>query len=179
MSETDPKPDIVTNWWQTHLANRESGRARALAARLRRADAIAVLAEPEVHDLAKRLGMGPKQADVLVRLVQVLAHVRADDRQTLARRMGLKDPGDTSASLSALRFQRLLRLREGDLAEALRRALPMVDRRCNIHQLGWDLRLWDHPDQGDAVRTRWTFDYFGATPPETNKPQYAATESSQ
>ena len=175
MSGSETKPDIVTDWWRTHLADRDSGRARALAARLRRADAIAALAEPEVHNLARRLGMGPANAPVLVRLVQVLAHVRADDRHTLSRRLGQGDP----PPMSNLRFQRLLRARDGDFAEALRRALPMADRRCNVRQLGWDLRLWDHAEKGDGVRTRWAFDYFGATPPDADNTQDARTESPQ
>jgi len=175
LSEAESKPDIVTDWWRTHLVDRESGRARALAARLRRADAIAALAEPEVHDLASRLGMRPANAPDLVRLVQVLAHVRADDGQTLARRLG----NGEAPAMSTLRFQRLLRMREVDLTEALRRALPMADKRCNVRQLGWDLRLWDHAEKGDFVRTRWAFDYFGATPPDADNTHDARTESPQ
>lgn len=175
MSEVETKSDIVTDWWRTHLANRDSGPARALSARLRRADPISALAEPEVHELAKRLDTRPEQAAVLVRLVQVLAHVREDDRQSLARRLGAGE----SRAMSTLRFQRLLRMRGEDLTEALRRALPMSDQRCNVRQLGWDLRLWDHPEEGDGVRMRWTFDYFGASKPETDKPQNTPMEKSQ
>jgi CRISPR system Cascade subunit CasB len=154
--QTDP----ILDWWRVNIRNRDSGRARALAARLRRAGPIDALAEPEVHQLARRLGRGIGGAHQLVRLVQVLAEIREDDPQRLARRFG----GDP-ATLSPLRFQRLLRARDDEFVSAVRRAMPVVDRRCNVRALGQDLLGWDAPQVGDRIRTHWCFDYFGTEAP--------------
>jgi CRISPR system Cascade subunit CasA len=154
MSDDTETGATIARWWKANLANRENGRARALAARLRRSDGIEALVEPEVHDLAARLNLRSAGADRLVRLVQVLAGVRESGGR-LAQRLGGAQP-----VLSPLRFQRLLRARGEDVTTALRRALPMVDRRCDVAALGKDLLDWDHPEFGDKVRTKWAFDYF-------------------
>ena len=176
MSEPDNAKDPVLEWWRENIADRDSGHARALSARLRRADAAGVLTEPQVHRLAKRLRIGPARAGELVRLVQVLAHVRSDHSQSLAQRLGGSEP-----TMSQLRFQRLLRTDTAGLAEALRRALAMVDRTCNVRDLSWVVRLWEQPEQGDAVRARWAFDYFDSPRPvdidtenTTNNPETEA-----
>ncbi len=163
MNEANEKGAIISGWWKSHLANRESGRARALAARLRRSEGIEALLEPEIHDLAGRLGIRAGGANRLVRLVQVLAEVR-DGGARLAQRLGGADP-----VLSPLRFQRLIRARGEDLTVALRRALPMAERRCDVAALGKDLLYWDVPDTGDKIRTRWAFDYFS---PANSTPEH-------
>ena len=157
MTEGQGRGAMAAAWWRRALADRESGPARALAARLRRAGGIEALAEPEVQALANSLGLGPAQALGLIRLVQVLAEVRNDDRQSLARRLGGAEP-----VLSPLRLQRLLRAREEEFVTQLRRAVIMADRSCNVAFLARDLLVWDHPDWGDETRARWCFDYFGA-----------------
>lgn len=164
----DPQPIAedkgftVSRWWKQHVEPRERSGARALAARLNRANAIEALSEPAVHELLRDLGWDgrtPWQVRALLRLVRVLPMVREHTQATLAQRLGA---GDTPP-MSALRFQRLLRADDEELVTALRRALPMVDRRCNVEALGRDLIDWSAPD--DHVRTRWCFDYFGATAP--------------
>ena len=146
--------DIVRHWWRERIGARESSAARALAARLNRGEGVEVLAERAVHDLALslRLTGAPMR---LVPLVQVLAAVREDRGGPLARRLG----GDP-AVLSALRFQRLIRAEGAELALQIRRALPMVERACDVGALGADLIDWS-----DATRARWAFGYFDATPP--------------
>lgn len=173
MSERDTRGAAILGWWQVNIGDRENGGARALAARLRRAGRIEALAEPEVHELARRLGLGPwpGDADRLVRLVQVLAEVRTHvggRAGRLAARFGGPEP-----ALSSLRFQRLMRAEGEDLTAALRRALPMADRTCNLADLGTDLLGWDHPEWGDEIRARWCFEYFGAQAPETHTPEGA------
>ena len=149
------RANIAAAWWRASLADRTSGPARGLAARLRRAEGIAVLAEPAVQELARRLEMGPRDAASLILLAQVLAELRENDPASLARRLG-------GCDLSTLRFQRLMRMRGDEFADALRRMIIMADRRCNVALLAADLLVWDHPDWGDAARVRWCFDYFGA-----------------
>lgn len=156
MSENLDRGQVIADWWRGSIANRESGRARALSARLRRANALEALLEPEVHLLASRLALRHSAAGELVRLVQILAEVKETRPESLPRQLGGEDP-----VLSNLRFQRLLRARGDELTQTLRRAIPMVNRSCNVSQLGTDLLSWDHPDWGDRARVRWTFDYFG------------------
>lgn len=168
MSQTQGRADVVRDWWRESLADRNSGAARGLAARLRRATPLEALSEPDVQALARRIGLGPGQAGTLVRLVQVLAEVREDDRDSLARRLG----GDPPV-MSHLRFQRLLRAEGEEVATALRRAIVMVDRRCNVERLAADLLAWDHPERGEAARRRWIFDYFAA--PQPGGPDTAET----
>jgi CRISPR system Cascade subunit CasB len=161
VTERESKGDVAARWWRERLADRESGAARGLMARLRRADALGVLAEPAVQDLARNVALRPAQAETLVRLARVLAEVREDDARSLARRLGGAEP-----VMSPLRFQRLLRAEGEEAAAALRRAVIMAERRCNVARLAADLLVWDHPDRGEAARRRWIFDYFAAPGPE-------------
>lgn len=147
--------EVCADWWRGSLADREAGAARGLAARLRRADALAVLAEPAVQMLTRRLGMGPTDAPRLIGLVQVLADLRESDHATIARRLG--------GVLSPLRFQRLMRVEGEEFTTQLRRAVVMADRRCNVARLAGDLLAWHHPEVGDRIRAQWCFDYFGAS----------------
>ena len=62
--------------------------------------------------------------------------------------------------MSQLRFERLIRSTPDEIAAAVRRALPMVERRCNAGMLGADLLFWN-----DKTRANWCFEYFGAAPP--------------
>lgn len=160
MSETQGRAGVVRDWWRDSIADRNSGAARGLAARLRRATPLEAISEPAVQALARRISVGPAQAGVLVRLVQVLAEVREDDGKSLARRLG----GDP-AVMSHLRVQRLLRAEGEEATTAIRRAVLMADRRCNVERLARDLLAWDHPEGGEVARRRWIFDYFAAPQP--------------
>jgi len=165
---SDDKKDgsgkIIFKWWRTHLGNRDtSSAARALAARLNRSQGpLEVLAEPALHALARALDLrdAVRYADRLVRIAQVLAGVREHVPARLAQRLGAGEP----PPMSTLRFQRLMRADDDDLATALRRALPMVDRACNVAALGADLYFW-----GEKTRTAWCFDYFGAPAPNSSQ----------
>lgn len=156
MSEVIPKTpgQIILGWWSHNIGARESSAARGLAARLHRAGPVAVLGEAAVHDLARALHV--TDAAALIRLVQVLAEVRDHSARPLAAVLG---QGDAPA-MSALRFQRLMRVADGDLTDALRRAIVMADRRCNVAALGFDLLHWS-----EKTRSRWCFQYFGAAAP--------------
>ncbi len=158
MSDGHSQGAVILRWWGRDLVDRQSGRARALAARLRRARGAAALAEGEVHDLAQELGLGPFERDGerLARLVSLLAGVKEHVPQTLAQRLGGPEP-----VLSTLRFQRLMRADQAEWPEALRRAIGMAEGRCNVALLGRDILYW-----GESVRRRWCFHYFGAEAPE-------------
>lgn len=154
--------DIIRNWWHQRIGQRESSAARARAARLNRGDAIDCLAERAVYDLGTTLGL-LRQPETLLPLVQVLAAVRQDAGGPLPRRLG--EP------LSPLRFERLIRAEGEELAALIRRALPMVDRSCDVGRLGADLLHWT-----DATRARWAIEYHGGRLPES-MPAYTDTSA--
>ena len=151
--------EIIDNWWRSNIGSREHNpAARALAARLRRVTGVEALAEPAVHKLAQGLDLGKREGDAsrLVRLAIVLAEVRGNDQRSLAARLGAGE------ALSRLRFERLIRSSPDELAAAVRRALAMVECRCNVGMLGADLLFWT-----EKTRANWCFEYFGAPPPQT------------
>lgn len=153
---------IIRDWWHQRIGARESSAARALAARLNRGDAIDCLAERAVYELGRDLGL-LQQPEKLVPLVRVLAAMRKDEGGPLARR--LAEP------LSPLRFERLIRAEGEELAELIRRALPMVDRACDLGRLGADLLDWT-----DATRVRWAIDYHRGRQPESTDPETSAPD---
>ncbi len=143
---------IILGWWSINLADRQSGRARALAARLRRASVGEALIEPEIFALAKKLNCGPGDGARMARLVTLLAEVRSHTTQTLMQRLGGDEP-----TLSKLRFQRLMRAEDEELVEAVRRAIRLMDDpSCNVAALGESLFFW-----GEKTRAKWCFEYFG------------------
>ncbi|WP_299362679.1 type I-E CRISPR-associated protein Cse2/CasB [uncultured Paracoccus sp.] len=159
MSDATRTPgQVALAWWQRNLRpDEDTGSARALRARLRRADhATDILAESWVIELHDRLH---RRTDplTLAALAQVLANVERHEGRRIAQAFGAGDP----KPLSPLRFQRLIRSDDrGELATSLRRALPMIDRACNVAALAEDVLFW-----GEKPRIRWCFDYYGAAPP--------------
>lgn len=147
----------ILGWWSRALGDREAGHARALAARLRRAGPVEALAEGAVQELGQRLAL--RDGVRLARLAGLLAEVREHTGERLARR--LAEP-----AMSTLRFQRLLRADDAELPDALRRAITLADRRCNVAALGEDLLHW-----GDSVKMRWCFDYYGEQAPNPAEAQ--------
>jgi CRISPR system Cascade subunit CasA len=146
-------------WWRACLRPEEdTSAARALRARLRRADSVVdVLAEAEVHKLAATVPFLRQRPDILADIVCTLALVKTYTPARLARQLG---PGQSEQrALSKARFEKLMRASRGELRAALRRALPMTDYGCNIevpgprhHQLGprrhppaLVVRLFPHP----------------------------------
>jgi CRISPR system Cascade subunit CasB len=155
MSEEPKGPGAIAfGWWKKHIEPRDIPAAKALAARLRRAAPLAALCEPAVQELAQALHLGPTQAAPLVQMAGLLAELREHTPERLARRLG----GETPV-LSQLRFQRLIRAEGPELADLLRRAIAMANRRCNVAALAADILHWE------AARPLWCFDYFGAVAP--------------
>lgn len=159
MSDATKNPgQIALGWWKQNLRpDDDTGPARALRARLRRADHVTdILAEGAVIALHDRLDRRPDPL-TLAALAQVLAHVERHEGRRIAQGFGAGDP----KALSALRFQRLIRSDDRqELATGLRRALPLIGGACNVAALAEDILFW-----GEKPRIRWCFDYYGAAPP--------------
>jgi CRISPR system Cascade subunit CasB len=167
-------------WWQDLQPTKANGELnptgdRAVLARLRRASAPPdAMAEEATLALFRRLGLGAEDQARLPRvalIAMVLAHVRADAdadgagfRPAAARAIGrtaLEDEG--SARMSALRFRRLLASRDDDdLAREMRRLVALAEGRINVGDLAASLFSWNDELRGDAIRTRWAFEYYAA-----------------
>ncbi|MFB2533185.1 type I-E CRISPR-associated protein Cse2/CasB [Paracoccus sp. p4-l81] len=158
----------IRNWWAHEVADRDSGAARGLSARLRRRTGIEILAEKPVQDLAAALHS--RNADRLIRLVRVLAELRGTAQASLPRLLGQGDP----KTISPARFQTLMRAEGDELTTALIRAIralgPADARACAVAALARDLWLWD-----DQTRARWTFEYYAAPTPAALQPDLQET----
>ncbi|MTD99787.1 type I-E CRISPR-associated protein Cse2/CasB [Paracoccus sp. YIM 132242] len=149
----------LSGWWREALRPADdTSAARALRARLRRADALEALAQPQVHDLVARAPWLRHRPKGLIRVVQVLAHVERNDLRSLARVLGSGDP----PAMSRARFERLVRSEADELPRALRRAIVLTEGGCNVATLGRDVLNWDDPERGEDIRRNWYFDYFNA-----------------
>lgn len=155
---TDDIGKTLSGWWRQALRPADdTSAARALRARLKRADALETLAQPQVHDLVAAAPWLRHRPKGLIRVVQVLAHVEKNDPRSLARVLG----GDPPA-MSRARFERLVRSEADELPRALRRAIALTEGGCNVASLGRDVLNWDDPERGEKTRRTWYFDYFNA-----------------
>ena len=161
---TDNLGAKVAQWWKYNLADRNQASCRALAARLRRANAVSALCEPQVIALARSLDIGPDNAQRLAGLVCLLAEVREESSQSLAKILA-----DPQHGLSPLRFERLMRSHGEERIALMRRAIQMADRRLNVAKFASDVIYWN-----ERTRIRWCFDYFGAEAPQDNQAEVSA-----
>jgi CRISPR system Cascade subunit CasB len=145
--------DLLLAWWH-QLADDTGGRAA-----LRRApDLTAVVMQPAFQRLHRRLlaagwPAGPQEGDRLAAAAGLLAHLREADGLSPPKAMSQRD-GD-KPRVSELRFKRLLESPDTDvLYTGLRRALPLIQHRCDPLALANDVVNW-----GDVVRKQWAYDY--------------------
>lgn len=153
MRETLDIGKAAFGWWARSLG--DDGAGRMARARLRRCDTAAeALAVDATHRLHAALGGDlQNRADTLALIAVALANIRTSGTPTAAARMG--------ESLSALRFQALIRSDAATLIRPLRRALAQIDHTANVGRLARDLFYWS-----DKTRTDWCFAYYGATSPQ-------------
>ena len=149
---------IAERWWRESIWD-ETGRhgtRRAARARLRRAAMpLEVIQEPEALRLIARLP--DENPDRLAILAGILAFVRDDDEQSVARAIGRKSlDDDASALMSEGRFRRLLQAGGNDLMDPMRRLVRLTKGKANIRDLSFAVLRW-----GDGVKKRWIFEYYG------------------
>lgn len=158
-------------WWKS-LQPGEDGRFRgdrATLARLRRVSSIMeAAADPATAELFRKLGFEQRFAEgELPRaalIAAVLAHVRDDSKEKLARAIGTPRGGEgTTALVSPLRLKRMIAAREGDeLLIAFRRAIAIMGHAANVRDVARQLLLWTDDRTADSARTRFTFEYHNA-----------------
>ena len=162
MTESHSLASLCTEWWAVCIDS-EIGVARQARAQLRRSSSVAeALAVGATHELNRRLVAGGNDLrrrsdgpDRLALIAVALAHVTEDHDATAAQRFGTGDP----KKLSYLRFNALLRAKEPrQLIRPLARALRILRGGANVRKLATDLYWW-----GDTTRTKWCFEYYGAT----------------
>lgn len=165
MSEPVDIGKAAHGWWRQYLGG--DGAGRMARAKLRRcetpAEALGIEATHALH-----LALGGKlqnRADTLALIAVALANIRQSDPRPAAARMG--------DSLSALRFQALIRTEASTLIRPLRRALVQIDGTANVGRLARDLFYWS-----DKTRNEWCFAYYGAAlqPPDMTAISVSETE---
>lgn len=164
---TQTAVQITVGWWralQPDLANGRPGNRGALA-RLRRADLLAAMSQPETIQLFRALGRTqPCQLPRIGLVAGILAHVRADGMGSgsVARLLGPTDPmKPETALMSPLRFRRLIEASsEEEALLVFRRMVALLGHILPVSDLVASLLDWN-----DERRLRWTYDYWGAGRP--------------
>lgn len=162
MTHTRSLADTCREWWAVRIAA-ETGAAKRTRAQLRRAGSVTeALGVSATHELYRQLAatghdlrMRRTGPDRLALIAVALAQVRQDHGASVAQRFGRGSP----KALSSLRFNALIRAKEPRrLMRPLTRALRIVGGTANVRKLAADLYWWN-----DATRTKWCFDYHGAS----------------
>ena len=166
MSELIDISKAAYGWWARSMG--DDGAARMARAKLRRCDTTAdALAIDATHALHLALGGAlQNRADTLALIAVALANIRTSGPQSAAARMG--------ESLSALRFQTLIRSDTATLIRPLRRALLQIDSTANVGRLARDLYYWS-----DKIRNDWCFAYYGAAAPAPQTPNITTLSASE
>ena len=154
---------VATQWWRglvpADSAKPVLGWKRAALARLRRADSpLEVMMEPYALRLVQRMSAFRAAPDRVAVLAGILAVVRKDVRDPIARLLGRRSLDDETATLSEGRFRRLLQTPTNDLLDPMRRLVRLAQGEVNVRDLAVSVLYW-----GEPTKKRWIFDYYGAS----------------
>ncbi len=159
--------EIARRWWQALQPDPANGRPgnRGALARLRRANLLEAMSQPETIQLFRACGQSRhEQLPRAALLAGVLAHVREDKggAASIAQHLGPDDPAKPETALmSPLRFRRLIEAGtdEEELTQ-FRRMVALMGNTVPVADLAASLLDW-----GEQRRVRWTYDYWGAGRP--------------
>jgi CRISPR system Cascade subunit CasB len=160
--DEDRRPARIRAWWN-ELQNDTGARAKLRRCRT----PIEALALPDTIDLLVRMGWRPPEGDGydwygerIAAAAIVLAHVREDSTQPVARSLG-KSPGCDQPLLSASRWERLCRA-EGheNIATEFTRIVQMIGGTANVADLVFAIISWDNSTNHRA-KQRWIYAYHG------------------
>jgi CRISPR system Cascade subunit CasB len=165
-SDDDKRPALIRSWW-TELQSDPGGRGKLR--RCRRP--IEAQALPPTIDLMVRMGWSPPEEDRydwygerIAAIAMVLAHVREDSTQPVARSLGATG-GLDKPRLSNSRWERLCRA-EGheEIATEFTRIVQMVGGTANLADLAFAMLTWDR-DTNRRSKQKWIYAYYGVDTP--------------
>jgi CRISPR system Cascade subunit CasB len=163
---------VLHEWWQDLQGmdpkpreDREQARNpqgdRAGRAALRRCATLTQIAlTPAYQRLLRKLrqtgwATSPRREDRLAAVAKLLAHVRENDEQSLAKAMSARDEESGRPRVSEIRFLCLLESNDPEtLFSGLQRVLPLMQHKANVMALANDLIFW-----GDRVKREWAYAY--------------------
>lgn len=161
--------EAARRWWEQlrpDPSRNHKGDPGALA-RLRRGGLQEAALEPATADLYRRIKPFQREKceldafETAALIAAVLAHVRYDAEQSVARAAGAQ--GDNDARVSPLRFRKILATRGAqECLIAFRRLAALLGKTANVGDLAVCLAEWNLDGAGDRRRTRWAFDYYNA-----------------
>jgi CRISPR system Cascade subunit CasB len=185
-------PDLTALDWWRRLQRAEPGGPPnpkadpAALARLRRCAAPAeALAEPATIRLCREIGCrshNDRRVESIAVLAIVLAHVREDSGKqkrglTLGACLGAVREGGDMPLLSELRLRRLMAARDAvEVLRGFREAVALLGDAAPVLDVAKLLLGWLDVERGERIRTRFLFDYHGASdaaPPEPDDPAAA------
>lgn len=151
------------SWW-SRLTDERYGNRGALA-RLRRAHApIEAWSEPETMQLYRALGFEARQRTWRAESVAILAIVLGDVRENRPGSLGQALGEGERPLLHDLRLRRLTSARDGaELLRGFREALSLLGGKAPVGDLATCILGWLDADARDRTRTRFLFDYYGAS----------------
>jgi len=138
----------LEKWWD------ELQKSNGDKAELRRAQTVTdVILLPVYQRACQRFKPFFGEEDYQYRLAAILgllAHVKINSSESLAKQMAVSRPG-----VSELRFRRLLQRDRSDLYITMIRVLRMLGNQANIYDLADSVYYW-----GDRIKREWAFEYF-------------------
>jgi CRISPR system Cascade subunit CasB len=167
--DEDKRPALIRDWWK-ELQSDPGARGKLRRCRT----PIEALALPTTLDLMVRLGWkAPEQdqsdwfAERIAAAAMVLAHVREDSTQPVARSLG-RQRGRDQPVLSSSRWERLCRA-EGheNIATEFTRIVQMIGGTANVVDLVSAIRWWDH-NANHRTKQQWIYAYHGVDMPMQN-----------
>jgi CRISPR system Cascade subunit CasB len=166
----DTSYTILLDWWTALEADKGE------RAELKRTEnPLRVVFSPAYHNLLRRYNeagyrLSPRYRERLALLAGLAAHVKKHSAQRrLATQMGSPPPGSDKATVSELRFRRILATDDlGELFIQLRRVISLLDGTANLIDLARVLFLWrpiaeQNPyDRRRDPRKDWAYGYYAA-----------------
>jgi CRISPR system Cascade subunit CasB len=164
--DDDRRPALIRGWWQ---ALQQDPGARAQLRRCR--TPIEAQAQPATIDFMVRMGWKPPEGnrydwygERLAAIATVLAHVREDSTQPVARSLGTTRGSDRPI-LSNSRWERLCSA-EGheNIATEFTRVVQMLGGTADVVDLTFAIRSWDS-DTNHRKKQQWIYAYHGVNAP--------------
>jgi CRISPR system Cascade subunit CasB len=114
---------------------------------------------PATFALMQRVGWRSERGDRVAALAAILAHVREDDTQLIARAIGHEAFGKPRhRMLSENRFRRLMQVQDADeLMTGMTRLVAWMGGKANVSDLARSVLFWT-----EQTRARWAYGYYGA-----------------